>query len=116
MKAFYPGTSVTSFHNGTRYENLTLCAEKDKLCTLSTCDLTLAHFSYLPSLPGNALYAAIFGTCIAAQLFIRIKNKTWGFMIAALCGLALEITGYTVRVMMNNNLLIATTSLYTSST
>lgn len=103
MTSFYPGTTLTSIHNGTCYGNLTLCVNHDKLCTISTCDLTLAHFNYLPSLPGNALYAALFGICIAAQIFLGIKYRTWGFMSAALSGLALEIAGYIVRVMMNSN-------------
>jgi hypothetical protein len=82
MTSLYPGTTFTSLHNGTCYGNLTLCANHDKLCTLSTCDLALAHFSYIPSLQGNALYAAFFGIGIAAQIFLDVKYRTWGLMIA----------------------------------
>jgi hypothetical protein len=49
------------------------------------CDLTLAYVSYLPSLPGNALYAAIFAGCLVVQLVLGIRYRTWGFMIAAVC-------------------------------
>ncbi len=101
---FYPGSNnLTSQHNGVCYGNATLCVQNDVYCTLQTCDLTLAHFDYLPSLGGNALYAAIFGLCIVGQLVLGIKYRTWGFMIAAVFGLALEVAGYAVRVMMNSN-------------
>lgn len=65
--------------------NATLLASPDLLCTLATCDLTLAHFKYLPSIPGNALFAAIFAGCVVIQLILGIKYRTWGFMAAAVC-------------------------------
>jgi hypothetical protein len=40
----------------TPHGNPTLIANSD-LCTLTTCDLTLTHFGYLPSMGGNALFA-----------------------------------------------------------
>lgn len=75
----------------------------DEQCTLATCSLLQAHFRYLPSLPGNALYLAIFALLIAPQVFFGIKHKTWGYMIAMLGGLALEVIGYIARVMMHSN-------------
>jgi hypothetical protein len=68
------------------YGNQTLL-ENPELCTLQTCDLSLASFLYIPTLPGNALYAAIFGIYLLAQLFLGIKHKTWGYMIAMIFGL-----------------------------
>jgi hypothetical protein len=65
--------------------NATFLANPDLFCSLATCDLTLAHFSYLPSLPGNALYTAIFAGCFAVQVLLGIKYRTWGFMIATVC-------------------------------
>ncbi len=75
----------------------------DELCTLTTCSLDQAHFDYLPSLAGNALYLAIFAVLIVPQLYYGIKYKTWGFMVAMLFGLALEVVGYAARVQMNDN-------------
>jgi RTA1 like protein len=82
------------------------------LCTIETCDLSLADFLYLPTLPGNAIYAAIFGLYIVAQLYLGIKHRTWGYMVAMILGLALEVVGYVGRIMIhispfdNNNFLI----------
>ncbi len=74
-----------------------------ELCTLDTCDLTLASFLYIPTLAGNALFAAIFGVLILAQLFFGIKYKTWGFMVAMVLGLLLEVIGYIGRIMLHNS-------------
>ncbi|KAE9376813.1 RTA1-domain-containing protein [Stipitochalara longipes BDJ] len=82
--------------------NVTLLASPD-LCTLATCDLTLAHLKYLPSLAGNALYATIFAGCLVAQLVLGIRYRTWGFMTAAILGMLTEIVGYIARIAMHNN-------------
>jgi hypothetical protein len=63
----------------------------------------MASFSYLPSLPGNAIYAAIFVIYIVAQLCLGIKHKTWGYMVAMVTGLVLEVIGYVGRVMLHNS-------------
>ncbi|MCJ1400629.1 hypothetical protein MMC11_003837 [Xylographa trunciseda] len=72
-------------------------------CTLDTCPLSEAHFDYLPSLGGNALYAAIFGIVLGVQLFFGIRYKTWGYMGAMFGGLILEIIGYASRIQMHFN-------------
>jgi hypothetical protein len=83
--------------------NATLQANPDTLCTIATCDLSLAHLTYLPSLGGNALYAALFGIFMVGQAYLGIRHRTWGFMIATISGLLLEIIGYIGRIMMHNN-------------
>ncbi|KUL87018.1 hypothetical protein ZTR_05693 [Talaromyces verruculosus] len=103
MTPFWPGTNLTSQHGGQCYGNVTLCLDNDVLCTLSTCDLTLAHFTYIPNLGANAFLAALFGVCALIQFGLGIRYKTWGFLIAAICGLALEIIGYAGRIMINQN-------------
>ncbi|KAI9876974.1 MAG: hypothetical protein M1830_005130 [Pleopsidium flavum] len=75
----------------------------DELCTLQTCSLLQAHFRYLPSLFGNALFLAIFAVLVVPQVALGIKYKTWGFMVAMLGGLILEVIGYTARVQMHSN-------------
>jgi hypothetical protein len=82
--------------------NATLIANKD-LCALATCDLTLAQVDYLPSLPGNALFAALFGIFFFVQFLLGIKYRTWGFMAATTLGTLTEIIGYIGRIMMHNN-------------
>jgi hypothetical protein len=62
----------------------------------------MSSFLYRPTVAGNALFAVIFGICFIGQLFLGIKHKTWGYMVAMLFGLALEIVGYVARVMIHN--------------
>lgn len=72
-------------------------------CTLETCPRSCAQVEYLPTLAGNAIYAAAFGLLLIAQLGLGMKYKTWGFMIGMVCGLLLEIVGYAGRIMLHNN-------------
>jgi hypothetical protein len=72
-------------------------------CTLQTCPLSMAHFTYLPSLPGNALYAALFGLCLIVQIFLCVRYRIWGFLGGMFGGLVLEIVGYAARIMMHSN-------------
>jgi len=82
--------------------NATLFNNPD-LCTFATCDLTLAHVDYLPSLPGNTLFAALFAICFFTQFILGIKYRTWGFLAATTLGMLTEIIGYIGRIMMHNN-------------
>lgn len=75
-----------SYGHGEGYGNRTLLLNPN-LCTLDTCDLSLASFLYIPTLAGNAVYAAIFGLLIIGQLGLGIKYKTWGYMVAMIAGL-----------------------------
>ena len=93
-------TSSNGFEAGTGNQTL---LEFPNLCTLETCDLTMANFMYIPTLPGNAVVAAVFGLCVIAQLAIGIKHKTWGYMGAMVLGLILEIIGYVARILLHNN-------------
>lgn len=103
MTPFWPGTNLTSFHDGQCYGNVTLCLNNQILCNLSVCDLSLAQMEYIPSIGGNALYIAIFALCLALQLYFGIRYRTWGYMIATMSGFALEIIGYAGRVMLWQN-------------
>lgn len=47
----------------------------------------MSSFLYLPTVAGNALYAGIFGVYVLLQLYLGIKHKTWGYMIAMILGL-----------------------------
>lgn len=47
----------------------------------------MASFLYLPTVAGNGIYAGIFGIYVALQLYLGIKHKTWGYMVAMILGL-----------------------------
>jgi hypothetical protein len=73
------------------------------LCTLDTCSLELASFLYLPTIPGNAIFAALFGIFIVGQLYLGIRHKVWGYMTAMILGLVLEVVGYVARILLHNS-------------
>ncbi|KAK4101608.1 RTA1-domain-containing protein [Parathielavia hyrcaniae] len=80
-----------------------------RLCTSCTCPLViegrhLGYIAYFPSLAGNALFAAIFGLCLLPQIYYGIRSKTWGFFVAMVGGLILEVIGYTARILMRDNM------------
>lgn len=77
--------------HGTGYGNATLLANPE-LCTLQTCDLSMSSFLYLPTVAGNVIYAIIFGALLIAQLWLGIKHRTWGYMIAMIFGLVSYFT------------------------
>ena len=72
-------------------------------CTLGTCPLSLANFTYIPTLGGNLTYLTIFAVLIIPNLYLGIRYKTWGYMIGMVCGLALEVVGYAGRVQLHFN-------------
>jgi hypothetical protein len=72
-------------------------------CTLTTCSLLQAQYTYAPSLTGNAFVASIFSLLLLLQLILGSYYRTIGFTIAMSCGLILEIIGYIGRVQMHFN-------------
>lgn len=94
-------TSSTGGH-GQGTGNITLLLDPE-LCTIETCELNMSSFLYIPSLPGNAIMAAIFGILLVGQLGLGIKHKTWGYMVAMVMGFLLEIIGYSGRIILHNN-------------
>ena len=101
---FIPTNGVTGYNqdNDTAYGNLTLLIDPT-LCNLTTCDLTLATFDYIPSLGGNAFYCAIFGVYLILNVYLGFRHKTWGYMVAMFFGLVGEIIGYIGRILLHNN-------------
>lgn len=75
----------------------------DELCTLQTCSLLQAHFTYLPNMAGNILYTTIFGILLILQIGFGVRYKTWGYLGGMFGGLLLEIIGYAARVQMHSN-------------
>jgi hypothetical protein len=72
-------------------------------CTLTTCSILQAQYTYDPSLSANAILASIFGLLLLIQLVLGIYYRTIGFSIAMSSGLILEIIGYIGRVQMHFN-------------
>jgi hypothetical protein len=72
-------------------------------CTITTCPIECGQVVYVPTLSGNAAYAAIFGVILIAQLCLGIFYRTWGFLVGLTCGLLLEVVGYAGRIMLHNN-------------
>ncbi|KAE8165657.1 RTA1 like protein-domain-containing protein [Aspergillus tamarii] len=72
-------------------------------CTLQTCPLDWALIRYIPSLPGNALYLALFILMLLAQVICGIRYRTWSYLAAMSGGILLEIIGYGGRLMLNSN-------------
>lgn len=102
---FIPTNGLTGFNrdNNTGYGNITILENHDSLCNSTLCDLTLAHFDYVPSLGGNALYAAIFGIYIIANIYLGMRHKAWGYMAAMFFSLVGEVIGYIARILLNQN-------------
>jgi hypothetical protein len=72
-------------------------------CTLTTCSIVQAQYTYDPSLTGNAFMASIFGFLLLIQILLGIYYRTIGFSIAMSFGLILEMIGYIGRVQMHFN-------------
>ncbi|KAF2469265.1 putative RTA1 domain protein [Lindgomyces ingoldianus] len=73
-------------------------------CTLETCPLSLSYWGYIPSLPANALFLALFA--LSTVLFIGqgvLSRRFVGFTIAMVCGCALEVIGYVGRIGSHKN-------------
>jgi hypothetical protein len=72
-------------------------------CTLDTCSITQAQYTYDPSLSGNAFLAFFFGLLLIVQLPLGIYYRTIGFSVGTTVGFILEIIGYIGRVQMHFN-------------
>ncbi|KAJ5722870.1 RTA1 domain protein [Penicillium malachiteum] len=72
-------------------------------CTLSTCPMSDAYLDYLPNVPANAFFVALFALIFCIQLFTGVWYRTWAYMGAMLPGLILEVLGYVGRLMLHHN-------------
>ncbi|GAM83006.1 hypothetical protein ANO11243_009920 [Dothideomycetidae sp. 11243] len=67
-------------------------------CTNSICSPEWAQLHYIPSLPGNVIYLAIFSMLLVAHVALGIRYRTWGFLAGLVTGLLLEMAGYIARL------------------
>ncbi|KID97256.1 RTA-like protein, partial [Metarhizium majus ARSEF 297] len=72
-------------------------------CNVDTCSLSYAQVQYQPSQSGNLAYLIIFTIVLLAQSVLGIIYRTWGFSIAMVLGLVLEVIGYVGRLQMHND-------------
>jgi hypothetical protein len=75
----------------------------DTRCTVETCPLSFAQFTYVPNLAGNVLFLALFALMLIAQIFFGIRYRTWGFLAGMVGGLLLELLGYIARIKLHEN-------------
>jgi hypothetical protein len=102
---FFPRFGLTGIYREDHiaYGNLTLFENREDLCTLSTCSLTLSHFDYRPSLGGNAFVASLFALIILMNIYLGFRHKTWGYMACVSLGLTGEFIGYIARILLYSN-------------
>ena len=75
-------------------------AEYRDTCTLKTCPIKASYFAYRPSLPTNALFLALFSLSLCCFILqAALSRRFIGFTVAMVSGCALEVLGYTGRIM-----------------
>lgn len=63
----------------------------------------MGRVTYVPTLPGNALYAGIFGLLLISQILLGVRYRIWGFLGGMFGGLVLEVLGYAGRILLHSN-------------
>lgn len=72
-------------------------------CTLAACPVELSVYGYRPTLVGSVALIVLYSLCLAAQVVLGFRYKTWGFMTAMVLGCIDEILGYAARIVMRQN-------------
>ena len=72
------------------------------------CLFYWGYLEYLPNIPANAVFIAIFATGLIAQGFLGLRHRTWSFSMAMLTGIILEMLGYGARIGLHYNVSIDT--------
>lgn len=91
------------------YELLSQCTESScptayydytAKCTVDICPISSSYWDYLPSLPANGIFIALFALSLACYLVQALLwRKFRGFTIAMVGGCILEVLGYAGRIM-----------------
>jgi hypothetical protein len=63
--------------------------DPSEYCTIDTCSLELANFTYIPNLGGNVAYLALFSLLLIPQVYLGIRYKTWVCLVLLLSSLTL---------------------------
>lgn len=72
-------------------------------CTVSVCPIEASVYGYRPSLAASGTLIALYAICMAVQVVLGWRYKTWGFMTAMLLGCFDEILGYVGRILYWQN-------------
>lgn len=72
-------------------------------CTLDLCPIEASILQYQPSIPGNAVIAALFGVSMLIHLAQGLKWRQWSFMICMILGCLDQIIGYVGRILLSQN-------------
>ncbi|KAF3040045.1 hypothetical protein E8E12_001144 [Didymella heteroderae] len=67
------------------------------------CTLDISVFQYLPSIPANATFFAIFALLTAAHIAQGIRYKAWVYLGCMVAGCCLELVGYVGRILLHDN-------------
>lgn len=73
-------------------------------CTIELCPLKLSFWAgYIPSLPANSLFAALFGLTLILFLVQAVWSRKFiAFSVAMISGSVLELLGYIGRIMAHS--------------
>ncbi|QDS69637.1 hypothetical protein FKW77_009037 [Venturia effusa] len=73
-------------------------------CTIEICPLKLSFWAgYIPSLPANSLFAALFGLTLILFLVQAVWSRKFiAFSVAMISGSVLELLGYIGRIMAHS--------------
>ncbi|KAJ4404369.1 hypothetical protein N0V91_005890 [Didymella pomorum] len=67
------------------------------------CTLDISVFQYLPNVPANATFLAVFAVLMVAHIAQGIRYKAWTYMGCVAAGCALELVGYVGRILLHDN-------------
>ena len=74
-------------------------------CNMRTCEVSTSYYPYRPDLVANGFFLFLFCFCLAVLLLRTSLSRAFlGFNIALLCGIILEIIGYSCRVIGSQKL------------
>jgi hypothetical protein len=67
------------------------------------CTLDISVFQYLPNVPANATFLAVFAVLMVAHIAQGIRYKAWTYTGCVAAGCALELVGYVGRILLHDN-------------
>jgi hypothetical protein len=76
---------------------------KDANCTLDLCSVEYSVFEYLPSLPANSVFLALFALSGFIHVYQGIRSRQWFYMWATVLGCITEVIGYAGRIELHSN-------------
>ena len=65
--------------------------------------MLIGTYNYLPSIPGNAFFAAVFALLLLIKIPLGLYYRTWGILVATTLGLGLECAAYITRILIYKN-------------